>query len=67
VMLQYEFSSAGLSLSSVFGLMEQACRDLPIDDYSLSQNTLDNVLTPLYTSLYHCVSVCLSVAVTFVL
>jgi len=23
--------------------MEEACRDLPIDDYSLSQNTLDNV------------------------
>jgi len=25
--------------------MEDACRDLPIDDYSVSQNTLDNVYT----------------------
>jgi len=41
--LQYEFPSAGLCLSSVFAIMEEACRDLPIDDYSISQNTLDNV------------------------
>jgi len=44
--LQYEFSSStGLSLSTVFAVMEDACRDFNvIDDYSLSQNTLDNVL-----------------------
>jgi len=50
-MLQYEFPSAGLSLSTVFSTMEEACRDLPIDDYSLSQNTLDNV-RPLTLSRY---------------
>jgi len=67
VMLQYEFSSAGLSLSSVFGLMEQACRDLPIDDYSLSQNTLDNVLTHLYTSLDLSISLCVCLSVCLLL
>ena len=41
--LEYDFPSAGLNLSSVFAAMEQACRDLPVDDYSVSQNTLDNV------------------------
>ena len=44
-MIQYEFPSAGLCLASVFAVMEDACRDLPIDDYSVSQNTLDNVYT----------------------
>jgi len=43
-MLQYEFPSSGLCLSSVFAVMEEACRDLPIDDYSINQNTLDNVI-----------------------
>jgi len=58
--LQYEFPSAGLCLSSVFAIMEEACRDLPIDDYSISQNTLDNVRLCLCLSL--CLSVCLSVS-----
>jgi ATP-binding cassette subfamily A (ABC1) protein 2 len=41
--IQYEFPSEGLSLSTIFARMEEACRDLQIDDYSISQNTLDNV------------------------
>ena len=41
--IQYEFPSADLSLSTIFGQMEEACRDLHIEDYSISQNTLDNV------------------------
>jgi len=48
--IQYEFPSARLSLSSVFAVMEEACRDLPIDDYSISQNTLDNVRLPFIVS-----------------
>jgi len=61
--LQYEFPSAGLCLSTVFAIMEEACRDLPIDDYSISQNTLDNVR--LWLSV--CLSVCLSVMLSGVL
>ena len=32
--------------------MEEACRDLPIDDYSISQNTLDNVRTALIHAMF---------------
>jgi ABC-type multidrug transport system ATPase subunit len=42
-MLQWELPSAGLSLAHVFATMENAARELPIEDYSVSQNTLDNV------------------------
>ena len=51
--LQYELSSAGggvdVCLGAVFSVMETACRDLSrvVLDYSLSQNTLDNVRTTL--------------------
>jgi len=41
--LLYEFPSARLSLADVFACMEEACQCLPIKDYSISQNTLDNV------------------------
>lgn len=42
-MVQYELPSEHLSLSHVFSKMEEAVRDLEIEDYSVSQNTLDNV------------------------
>ena len=42
-MLQFELPSTNLALSHVFATMEEASRDLAIEDYSVSQNTLDNV------------------------
>ena len=42
-MVQYELPSEDLSLSRVFAKMEEASHDLEIEDYSVSQNTLDNV------------------------
>ena len=44
-MVQYELPSHDLSLARVFAKMEEAIRDLEIEDYSVSQNTLDNVRT----------------------
>lgn len=41
--LQYELQSPTLELSRVFHQMESAMQDLNIEDYSLCQNTLDNV------------------------
>jgi len=41
--LQYELKSTTISLSYVFSKMEAAIEELPIEDYSVSQNTLDNV------------------------
>jgi hypothetical protein len=49
---QYEFPSSGLSLAEVFSEMEKACRDLQIVDYSISQNTLDNVIIMLHAIQY---------------
>ncbi|XP_041370956.1 ATP-binding cassette sub-family A member 2-like [Gigantopelta aegis] len=42
-MMQYELTSNCLSLSAIFTTLEDAGQDLPIEDYSVSQNTLDNV------------------------
>ena len=42
-MVQYELGSEGLSLSRLFARMEEAQRDLQVEDYSVSQNNLDNV------------------------
>jgi hypothetical protein len=42
-LLQYQLASAGLSLAAVFTVMEEAQLDLHIEDYSVNQNTLDNV------------------------
>lgn len=42
-MLQYELKSENISLAYVFCQMEQALRQLPIEEYSVCQNTLDNV------------------------
>ena len=42
-MLQYEIKSEDISLSYVFSKLEDAHRALHIEDYSVSQNTLDNV------------------------
>uniref|UniRef100_A0A2R5LDX6 ATP-binding cassette sub-family A member 2 n=1 Tax=Ornithodoros turicata TaxID=34597 RepID=A0A2R5LDX6_9ACAR len=42
-MLQYELKSKSLSLAYVFCQMEQALKELPIEEYSVCQNTLDNV------------------------
>lgn len=45
-MLQYELKSENISLAYVFCQMEQALRELPIEEYSVCQNTLDNVSDP---------------------
>ncbi|XP_074655833.1 ATP-binding cassette sub-family A member 2-like [Tubulanus polymorphus] len=42
-MVQYELSTSGLSLAQLFSKMEEASRDLQVEDYSVCQNTLDNV------------------------
>ncbi|ESP00897.1 hypothetical protein LOTGIDRAFT_81234, partial [Lottia gigantea] len=42
-LLQYELKTANVSLSNLFTIMEEAERDLAVEDYSVSQNTLDNV------------------------
>jgi len=42
-MVQHELPSGGLSLSTLFSKMEEAARSLNVEDYSISQNTLDNV------------------------
>ncbi|KAG1677983.1 ATP-binding cassette sub-family A member 2 [Nymphon striatum] len=42
-LLKYELKSESISLSYVFAKMEEALDELPIEDYSVSQNTLDNV------------------------
>ena len=42
-MVQYEMKSQNLSLAHMFAKMEEAQRDLQVEDYSISQNTLDNV------------------------
>ena len=41
--VQFELASGSFSLSQLFCKMEEAQRDLPVEDYSISQNTLDNV------------------------
>ncbi|UYV63452.1 ABCA2 [Cordylochernes scorpioides] len=40
---QYELRSHNISLSYVFSTLEQGLKDLPIEEYSVCQNTLDNV------------------------
>lgn len=42
-MLQFELKSENISLAYVFSKMEAALTDLPIGEYSVCQNTLDNV------------------------
>ena len=42
-MVQYELPGNTVSLATMFSKMEEAQRDLNIEDYSVSQNTLDNV------------------------
>ncbi|KAK3087439.1 hypothetical protein FSP39_005943 [Pinctada imbricata] len=42
-LLQYEYKKEGFSLSELFGKLEEALKDLDIEDYSVSQNNLDNV------------------------
>ncbi|XP_054722736.1 ATP-binding cassette sub-family A member 2-like [Uloborus diversus] len=41
--LQFELKSDCISLAYVFSRMELALQDLPIEEYSVCQNTLDNV------------------------
>ena len=43
--MEFEFKPEQVPLSLVFKTMEQARGQLPILDYSVSQNTLDNVWT----------------------
>lgn len=42
-MLEYQLPTEGTALSSLFGIMEANRRDLGIEDYSISQTTLDQV------------------------
>ena len=42
-MLQYQLRSEQVPLASVFGTMEKARHRLNIEDYSVSQTTLDQV------------------------
>ena len=42
-MVQYELPGNTVSFATMFSKMEEAQRDLNIEDYSVSQNTLDNV------------------------
>ena len=42
-MTQYELPGSNVRLADVFRLMEDAHSLLNIEDYSVSQNTLDNV------------------------
>ena len=42
-MTQYELPGTNVRLADVFRLMEDAQQSLNIEDYSVSQNTLDNV------------------------
>ncbi|XP_050394470.1 ATP-binding cassette sub-family A member 2 [Patella vulgata] len=42
-LLQYELKTANVSLSYLFSILEEAEQDLAVEDYSVSQNTLDNV------------------------
>ena len=42
-LIHYDVPSAGPSLATIFSRMEEASRDLNIEDYSVSQNMLDNV------------------------
>jgi hypothetical protein len=41
--LQYHLQSGAIKLSKVFELIENHLDDLQIEDYSVSQTTLDNV------------------------
>jgi len=42
-MIQYQLKSEQVSLASIFGTMEKARNQLNIEDYSVSQTTLDQV------------------------
>ena len=44
-MLQYQIPSGVMPLANVFGCIESAQEALDIEDYSVSQTTLDNVRT----------------------
>lgn len=43
-MLQYQLGSQNLSLSQLFAAMEEAKSRLNVEDYSVSQTTLDQVI-----------------------
>lgn len=44
--MQYQLKSEHISLAQVFSKMEQVVGVLGIEDYSVSQTTLDNVSAP---------------------
>lgn len=44
--VQYQLQSEHISLAQVFSKMEQVVGVLGIEDYSVSQTTLDNVSAP---------------------
>ena len=52
-LVQYELKSRSVNLCQLFEQLEQAQRDLHVEDYSVSQNTLDNVSTHLSTETGH--------------
>ena len=68
-MVQYELPGNTVSLATMFSKMEEAQRDLNIEDYSVSQNTLDNVRMIMirYKISISCVVISARVRVAFVM
>ena len=58
-MLQYQIPSGVMPLARVFGCIESAQDSLGIEDYSVSQTTLDNVskVTCLWSALAYLVNI----------
>ena len=53
-MVQYQLPSGAMELSEVFGHIESSYEALRIEDYSVSQTTLDNVRPiPFNFDLFH--------------
>lgn len=48
--MQYELKARPVSLGDLFEKLEQAQQDLHVEDYSVSQNTLDNVSYSYFSS-----------------
>lgn len=59
-MLQYQLPSENLSLAQLFAAMEDAKKEFNVEDYSVSQTTLDQVKAYILQSDVHvCNSKCL--------
>lgn len=53
-MLQYGIGIDQVTVGDIFRKMEEIEKDLDIEDYSVSQNTLDNVRFCLHYLLHNC-------------